>query len=224
MKHLKTYEFFNVKDSDYDENYLINKKRNEELISKVNEIAAEFGEEVEEDGYLGCGSYGCSFKLKTGRVLKLTTDVREVQSAARLRKRAPKKHLVSYYDVRNIKGTDVVWRGVYGLVMDLIIPIKDPALQRNFSNNMDRFYESGNKTDEELIDSLTRYEDQKEFWDKVISQRHSILKDIESSNIDWTEAHAGNIGFDQYGTFKIFDPHVRGHGKAMKLLNKEINL
>ena len=62
------------------------------------------------------------------------------------------------------------------------------------------------------------------FMNKIIPQRDSILKDIEKSGLFAHEAHSRNVGFDKYGTFKIFDPLMAEIDKLEPKFNKEIKV
>ena len=82
MKYLKTFEFFDVKTLD-------GYKKWNRTIDNANEIAKKLGEEIEEHGGLGCGTFGCAFALKSGKVMKLTTSLSEAKATNRIKKRSP---------------------------------------------------------------------------------------------------------------------------------------
>jgi hypothetical protein len=66
--------------------------------NRIHEIANELGEELVE--YLGAGSFGYSFRTKSNKVLKITSDENEAHIAYKLSKKKNwLKYLINYYNV-----------------------------------------------------------------------------------------------------------------------------
>jgi hypothetical protein len=111
------------------------RQRLTETFNFVDFIANEFGEEllsIEKSGrymdpFLGSGSYGSVFLLKSGKVLKITSDRSEIRVIVRLVKKLT-KYLINYYDVREIVDEDKSMR-IYAMIMDKITPVKGDERQ-----------------------------------------------------------------------------------------------
>jgi len=99
------------------------------LSRQISKIAAKFGETV--IGQLGDGWNGIAWRLGNGKVLKITNDKREIVAVSRLRTRALDKHIISYYDIRQI--TDFMKPGYeilttptsewYAIIMNYVTPL-----------------------------------------------------------------------------------------------------
>ena len=175
----------------------------------VEKVASELGEEV--DSYVGGGAYGFAFKLKSGKILKLTPSEDEVLASNKLRKLSSSKHIVGIYDVRKIEDTDSPhddeqW---YVITQDEVKTLSEDE-QKIYANFYWLFFRE-QYSDEDFIKRIRREADYKDigWWEKILPQRQSIIKDLVKFGIDKREAHAGNIGFDKHGRFKIFDLQFR---------------
>src|SRR5690606_9930578 len=80
----------------------------------VSKIANNLGEEI--DRFLGQGNYGLAFRLKSGKVLKITKDETEAKAVSNLKDRGKFKHIITYYDIRKYKD-------MYVIIMDYIEPM-----------------------------------------------------------------------------------------------------
>ncbi|CAG7580830.1 MAG: hypothetical protein SLAVMIC_00571 [uncultured marine phage] len=217
MKYVKTFEFFDVEEHYDDVKYDIDNIKN------VNEIAEKLGEEIEDVPPLGCGTFGCAFALKSGKVMKLTSSVSEAKATNRIKKRSQRKHLVAIYDVRKIVqkiGEEKFPR--YVIIQDLVYTL-DEEEQDTFEYFKNEFYNDEIST-KDFQESVWEENVGLTFMNKIIPQRDSILKDIENSGLYSHEAHSRNVGFDNYGTFKIFDPLMAEVSTLKNKFNKSISV
>jgi len=187
-------------------------------------IANQFGETINTsktpilDPMMGAWSK--VWWLQSGKVLKISGNPDEYITAAYYSKRPAAQHVIGYYDVRDIlfngKPTDqfaMITDGVtvlnenqrktyHGLWMAGLI---DPDPDRQFNVTMEDINKGFITSTDWFGDTKNYPLPDKELAKTLLSQRDSILKDIRRFRIDWTEAHAVNVGFDQYGQFVIFD-------------------
>jgi hypothetical protein len=175
----------------------------------VNKVASELGEEV--DSYVGGGAYGFAFKLKSGKILKLTPSEDEVLASNKLRKLSSSKHIVGIYDVRKIEDTDSPhddeeW---YVITQDEVKTLSEDE-QKIYALFYWLFFRE-DLSDEDFMKRIRREAKYNHigWWENLLPQRQSIIKDLEKFGIDKREVHAGNVGFDKYGRFKIFDLQFR---------------
>ena len=63
-------------------------------------IGAAFGETV--TGVLAAGNNGIVYELASGKLMKITPDASEVAAVMKLKRLPKMRHMISYYDVRNI--------------------------------------------------------------------------------------------------------------------------
>lgn len=189
------------------------------------------------------GAWSKVWWLQSGKVLKITGNGDEFITAAYYSKRPAAQHVIGYYDVREIlfngKATDqfaMITDGVtvlnnkqretyHGLWMAGLI---DTDPDRPFNVTIEDI-NKGFITAEDYFGHTKNYPlPDKELAKTLLSQRDSILKDVRRFHVDWTEAHAQNVGFDQYGQFVIFDiwsHDQRQTGKgASRRMSKSIDL
>jgi len=214
MKYIKLFELWTQNDTvDYQE------LRGTVLSNiVVDKIATHFGEEVED--YLGGRANGYAFKLKSGKVLKITKDKKEAKAINRLRKKRKFKHIVSYYDLRK-------FNDIYVTIMDYVKPLDEEM--KPFYNKLSHDFLEGNLSKDELKDKYadivkgnSKYI---ELFNIMLEQRDSILKEFKMNKLEIYEADADNVGFGKSGNFKFFDIHLeRKFSNKSKLdnLNKEI--
>lgn len=179
-------------------------------------IADELGLSVEK--ILGSGAQGYAFKTTNGRVLKITQNLTEVGAALRARGRtAGKKHLSisNVYPLR-VNGKTTQW---YVLEMDFLTTLTSQQ-QKLWSKYSRQFLNDSYDrviTDKEFLRRVAATEDAAglAFWKDLIKQRKDIVKNIEKMKLAKFEIHQGNVGFDKYGNFTVFDYWTRGPaGKA----------
>lgn len=190
----------------------------------VRNIAKALGEEVLD--WLGTGSKGVAFKLKSGKVLKITSNEREAAVADRLRKRMTGPHIISFYDVRRLRGENLKdeWP-YYSIVMDRVRGLTSEEklwwgeLSEEFfgvSNKVrsDEDWARANDLFMQEVESVVDdpyYQGEGErceaWWKKLLEQRKSIIEDWEKAGVLGMgyEAHPENVGFDSYGRLVWFD-------------------
>ena len=185
-------------------------------------IADELGLSVEK--ILGSGAQGYAFKTTSEKVVKISSNINEIAAALRSRGRTSgKKHLSisNVYPLR-VNGKTTQW---YILEMDYLTTLTREqqqwweAYRRSFLND------GVIVSDKELLDNIIsgkyKKEYQKifpnrqisttleagelEFWKKLIKQRKDIVKNVEKMKLAKFEIHQGNVGFDKYGNFTVFD-------------------
>lgn len=172
------------------------------------EIADELGSSVEK--ILGSGSQGFALKTTNGRVIKITKNPVEVGAALRARGRTTgRKHISisNVYPLR-INGQTTKW---YILEMDFLT-----TLDRNQSHwwtNLRGDFLMKEISNSEFLEKATKFElnpynnikGSLEFWKNLIKQRKDIIKNIQKLKLNKFEIHSGNVGFDKYGNFTVFD-------------------
>jgi len=192
-------------------------------------IANQFGESISQ--VLDAGAFGITYRLASGKIFKITQDAREIAAASKLRTKSKTPHVVSYYDIKQLLNFDRLVssniRGRQGgdiiaaIVMDAVKTLTWDEKQLYQAVRQNLIFDSYT-TDEVLhkrVDSFVKELDGTvaqhaiDTMNKIIDQRQSIMRDLRQHNIDVGEAHANNVGFDQYGQFVVFD--VR-HGNRYK--------
>ena len=92
-----------------------------ELEKNANKIAEELGEKIIK--ILGSGDFGTAFLLESGRVLKLTFDLNEIDIAKKLsNNRNWFKYVMNYYNVGELKDVPDY---KYFLLMDYVNPLSE---------------------------------------------------------------------------------------------------
>lgn len=183
----------------------------EALEPVINQVAAQFGETVAQ--YAGGGANGKAWILQSGKVLKLTADGSEITTALWKKSKGQCKHVVGYYDIRqiiNIPIDDINYPGaVYAIIMDGVTPLTAEQKQwysRFYDQYFDyRFTDEDLETDiEEVVTATPEF---LAFWNNLISQRKSVLIDMKQQGVFTGECHAGNVGFDRKNPtqFRVYD-------------------
>jgi hypothetical protein len=201
-------------------------------------IASQFGERI--TGVLAAGNNGFVYELASGKLMKITPDAKEVAAVMKLKRRPKMRHLISYYDVRNItnlvknisfndkKPEYVPVDNFYAIIMDRVTTL-EPLEKDTWRDYYEYFlseyeeYEANKETlDEflEVIDASYQPIIVREFWQKIWPQRKNIIRDFKKSGINFYEAHQNNVGFDQFGQLVHFDPWIAGYGWDKPVINK----
>jgi hypothetical protein len=202
-------------------------------------IASQFGETI--TGILAAGSNGFVYELASGKLLKITPDAAEVAAVIKKRRLGKMRHLISYYDVRNI---DNLMRNFssnetpqyskdtnfYAIIMDRVTTLNDRE-KREWTEGYEIFLnvygdEDENQPIEEFITEV--YGDPlgismvvRDFWRRIYPQRKNIIRDFKRAGVNFIEAHQNNVGFDQFGQLVHFDPWIKGSGWASQpIINK----
>ena len=179
-------------------------------------IADELGLSAEK--MLGSGAQGFAFKTTNGHVIKITQNLTEVGAALRARGRTTgRKHLSisNVYPLR-VNGQTTKW---YILEMDFLTTLTNEQQgwwnkYRNFFLNHVYPYGTSDMTNAEFLRFISRKDDvtpnELTFWKNLIKQRKDIIKNVEKIKIYKSEMHGGNVGFDKYGIFTVFDYWTNG--------------
>jgi len=194
----------------------------------IDHIAASIGEQI--DNRLGMGANGLAFLTKSGKVLKITGDNKEVAAAATLRRRTvPLPHVAVPWDIRPLEGfkSDRIGtpKDYYLILLPYVTPlsgaqkqiwqtVSSPFLNDIVNLNLERLIElvakdkrrrwgSDDADFESFAESLSEYDIT--FLKQMMEQRQSILKDFNRARIKRNEAHADNIGIDKIGRIVHFD-------------------
>jgi len=179
---------------------------------------------------LGGGAFGWAYDIG-GKVLKITTDEEEALLANRLRRKPITKHIINYYDVRNIyEKNKTFWQKlfstrilekIYSIVMDKVIPL-DRTLGGAYMDIKKIGFFDDTISDDILLKHFSKSK-YKNFINKLVSQRSEILDEFDKYDILPIDAHYGNVGFKSDGTFVIFDLGIAS-GKGTKINLKPIGV
>ena len=199
-------------------------------------VAYAFGETI--TGILSAGNNGMVYELASGKLMKITPDTSEVAAVMKLKRLPKMRHMISYYDVRNItnlfKRREVQkepWKtydpnadykteyetvpvtDFYAIIMNRVTPLNDEQ-KMAWKEHYEYFLEENDSLEEFFrniyISDYPYYV--KEFWRKVFPQRAQIQRDFKRAGINIYEAHSKNIGIDQFGQLVHFDPWIAGSG------------
>ena len=202
-------------------------------------LGRAFGEQI--TGVLSAGNNGMVYELASGKLMKITPDTAEVAAVMKLKRLPKMRHMISYYDVRNITNlfkrrevqrepwsepwshqvdTDykaeyetVPVTNFYAVIMDRVTPLNDEE-QGIWRDSYEYFLEDTDPLEDflENIDAFNQPIYVREFWRKIFPQRAQIQRDFKRAGINIYEAHSKNIGFDQFGQIVHYDPWIAGSG------------
>ena len=170
------------------------------------DIALRMGEQI--DRKLGVGYYGVAYLLRSGRVMKLTPDIKEVAAASRYRTKQRVPHIVSVYDVRKIEQlSDTQY---YVIIMDYVTPF-DNAEREVWYRISEHYFNA--KFDDaitreeclDIIDQLSTMQLPESWVDRIIAQRQSVLAAFRRNQVYTPEAHENNMGWNRQGKLVHFD-------------------
>ena len=172
----------------------------------LNYIAGQFGESIQNYNTM-TGANSWVWWLNSGKVLKITSNSDEANAAAYFRKLPKVPHIISYYDIREllVNGEDhELWATITDGVRTL--NVIESKWWTKLSEGYD-FWEGYIDTEEiwNAFGSEDYPPEAFEFARKILNQRNGILRDAKKFEIKTYEAHSGNVGFDVYGQFVIFD-------------------
>ena len=195
---------------------------------QVPKIAASLGEEF--DRVLGGGANGIASLLKSGKVLKITTDMNEVAAASRYRTKQNVPHLVSIYDVRPLTGNIIAANDTeataddrynidrpshssfekpswYVIIMDYIIPFntQEKDVWWVICNAYLKPDADINKLKQKLTDTAAEYNLPEITVNKFLQQRDSVLSAFKRNDVHADEAHTENMGWNSQGQLVHFD-------------------
>ena len=195
----------------------------------VEQIAISLGTSI--DKQIGEGGMGTAFKLKNGKVLKITRDSREAKLAAELVKN-PVAGLAKYESVNSIDNDTTA------LVMEELEMFSEQeqkwitSRMRSplFSKDNILMYENTTNpqaiayfTDEDINLDLSEplpqtiieqwnenklSKEEKEFWESLSDQNYTdIINAIESFKLDGSELRGDNVGKNKKGDLVLFDQY-----------------
>jgi hypothetical protein len=197
------------------------------ISQNLDYIAGQFAESAPT--HIGSGFNGAAYRVASGRILKITADTGEVTTAMRRRDRVP--HLMSYYDIRSITLSDTPDREHdkgntrFALLMDAVTPLT--AAQKNiwhhfFERRYFGYFDprvTVQQVQDKAIEYFSRpwqqtltdpadvplFNNDFEFYQRVITQRDGIMRAMRRYNIDPAEASEENVGIDSAGLITIYD-------------------
>lgn len=193
------------------------------IVKHAPHVAAKLGEQIDKE--LGGGANGVAFLLRSGRVMKITPDTREVAAASRYRTKQRVPHIVSVYDVRKLEGDIVnpadpnrarfnsVWDNYkqhYVIIMDAVTPFNNNEQQvweRVYQDYLNpRFTDAITRDElESVIDENTNLTLSETWVDTMIAQRQAVLAAFRRNSVFALEAHSGNMGWNRQGQLVHFD-------------------
>lgn len=197
-----------------------NLSTNSTIDTRILQIAEDLGEEIVD--YLGNGAFGYSFKTKSNKVLKITSDETEAHIAYKLsKKKSWLRCLINYYNVGKIKPLNPS-RYTEGynwyILMDLVNPLtieeqkafdcymKPMQYETTYYENMldkadimDHIDYMYNPDSWEWKSAKSGGQDPEkikqiaiDFYPKVLK----IAKELKRKGIIQTDFHSGNVGWD----------------------------
>lgn len=185
-------------------------KSNLEIAQK---IAFELGEEIVTD--LGTGAWGKAYSTKSGKVLKLTSDISEFNRAYTLsRTKNRTKYLINYYNVGEIIGCNIE---AYYILMDQVFPLSNleyNILDDDFINTVIIDIVDGVKITKNIfIDDALKYlnmynnysdNEIKKSLEKLYPHIVNIAKELKLHKIHSFDFHGGNIGWDKDKKYLVY--------------------
>lgn len=222
--------------------------QHDELFDFVNYIANEFGEEllsIEKAGkymdpFIGSGDYGSVFLLKSGKVLKITSDRSEIRVIVRLVKKFT-KYLINFYDVRElvddyrslkIKKGGYNITGIYAIIMDKVEPITGKEKQicyyvDELFEKLPNDYKMTNSFKEEFIENTgIGYDDEmKDILDRIWLNLVGMIRELRKLKISDPDFNGGiNFGKKDDGTIVHIDVRdTEGRDKSLPDLGYTID-
>lgn len=170
------------------------------LMEFARKIADKLGYEV--INYIDFGTFGSAFKITKFKVLKLTTDIREVYTAKMLMDKKT-EHIVNYYDVKKIE-SPFLKTELYAIVMDYVFSLKDGNKKNKFFFDfLDQNFTDFEKDifDQNLINNIVdKYKKGSDIIsDKQIEKNLKELKQLaleaKELGIYPLDIHSGNLGY-----------------------------
>lgn len=181
-----------------------------DVMEKAAGIASRMGEQIETQ--LGAGYYGIAYLLRSGKVMKITPDIKEVAAASRYRTKQRVPHIVSVYDVRKIEQFSETQ--YYVIIMDYVTPFTEAeikvwaAIYKDYFN--ERFNDEITQEEcEDIMDQLGPLQLPADWLDRVMAQRQSVLAAFRRNQVYTNEAHQYNMGWSRNGKLVHFDWWMR---------------
>ncbi len=130
--------------------------------------------------YLGSGSYGHAFRVGNDMVLKITTDISEVNSSFKTLKHGPPKHLAEIYKIYKIVDTEK--NKSFYVILQEYIPDRPKALFNTYINIIDRIMPN----DLDFFD-ITKKMRKKVDYSEILEDIKKILSDNPEANVTQNE-------------------------------------
>lgn len=176
-------------------------------IDTVADLASrKLGEQIVN--FIGSGSFGYTFLLKSGRVLKITKDKNEINLIYNLVKSSNiPKSLMTYYNVGHIKDTEYFY-----ILMDKIEPLSDNEknciylFTRKIQYNTNYYNDLMDPNFENEIKMRSKNEEEYNTYMRLLPHIKNIVKDLKKYKIPETDFHSGNLGWNKdYTKLIMFD-------------------
>lgn len=188
------------------------------ILSIIKQVV-DFYYDEKDIKFIGSGFYGSVYQTSDEtKVLKITTDAKEVKKAERLRKiNVP--GVVDYYDVREINVYDSKERlrsyGLWSIILEKVYPLKEfeksvwdsfePYLKNEISSTTgnykeyNKFYNNDGTIDNKLPYNVYNV------IDKMTKLIDLLIESSKKHKIKFYDLHAGNLGKDIDANYKFFD-------------------
>ncbi|MCK9415859.1 hypothetical protein M0Q97_04295 [Candidatus Dojkabacteria bacterium] len=198
--------------------------KNIDLAQKIGE---ELGEEI--DKYLGNGAFGIAYSTKSGKVLKLTSDIEEFDRAYALsRNKNWSKYIINYYNVGYIRNKqhNLIYDYNYYILMDQVLPLN--IQEKSIISQIPIFllYKliSNKKfVEDEFINNLLDQNEHllKKDIEKILPHIINIVKELKRHHITDFDFHSGNVGWSKDKKNLVFFD-IGGNNKMYSKNNKSI--
>lgn len=165
------------------------------LMEFARKIADKLGYEV--ISYLDSGSYGSAFKITKLKVLKLTTDTREVYTAKMLMNKNTEQ-IVKYYEVKKIESI-FLKSDLYALVMNYVFPLGE--VNKIFFNFFGKIFEKNIFNQKMIDDFIEQYKKENvitlsdEEIEKNLKELKLLIIEAKKLGIYPLDIHSGNLGY-----------------------------
>jgi len=181
----------------------------------VDRVANNLGEEVID--FIDSGALGYVFSLKSGKVLKITTDKNEINLIYNLSKLSSiPKSLMTYYNIGKIYNPNpTTKRQYYYILMDKVKTLNDEEQSVINEFYKHRIQYNNNYYENIMNPYLERHIDEwfANKWNKnkikickeLLPQVRNIVKDLKKHKIKQTDFHGGNLGWNKEGKLIMFD-------------------
>lgn len=157
----------------------------------------------------GVGNNGIVYELDDDNVvMKITSDLKEIAGALKAKRHIGLKHIVTPYNIHRIQNEKLEGNWVV-MLLPRINPLQGD-MKKWYSLRYGSFL-NVDRSDKDFLDHTLNAgasEEEMEFWNILVAERQSFLKQIHQAKLASNEAHYGNVGFDKHGTFVYFDTWI----------------
>ena len=183
MKYLKLFEAY------FDEDKI--------PADLVNYVKDKLG--YKRSKLLGCGRYGCAFKVKGNKVLKITTDLKEYEYAKKI-EGLNNKHIADIYDVYhtdyNGEKYAIIIKEYCGVSSEWMDRLIDSFLEYSYGNMSLSFISSEFLSNDVSINKLNDYfkEYKRNEGNYDLDDWYDMLMELKKHNIYVKDFNGDNIG------------------------------